>query len=1141
MKKAILGIVLLAFCPALWGQSTGTITGNVLDPSGAAIPAVEVTATNLATNVVARAQSSGAGTYTIPLLNPGDYRVEATLTGFKSFRQEPINVFTGSSTRLDINMEVGAVTETVEVLAQATTLQLEDSQMSAEIEQRTLFDLPLQLSGANSGGTTGRRTLDAFILLTPGVVGNQFSKSINGSQNLSTDTIIDGISWQINIVPGLIGTFGPPYESVEEFKIQTSNFPAEYSRGFGVTNFTMKSGTNEFHGNAFNFLRNDALEATPFFSNATGTEKAVVRQNEWGATLGGPIIKDKTFFFFAYTGFKLRGGAAQASTVTLPTPAMKRGDFSAWLNPAMTGAAIPIVIYDPMTRQPFPGNIIPADRISGIAAKVLPHIPDPDFAGRLDNNFLSRSSQPTDDWDYSIKIDHNISTRQKIAYSMWVQQNLRDNRGTIPGPLDDGFLNDEAGRGIRLNYDFFLTPTLVHHVGIGYGRRRSDFFPPEASEGFDNRAYYNIPNVTQGPGDGIPSFRFPNITSLGGRWDITIERGNTYNFVDTLTWIKGKHTIKTGFDARNYGYNVNYCIQCQGVFNFDNRATSLPGDANFGTLGHEFASFLIGHPASMRQERGVEPRGFRNGYWAGFVQDEIKLTPKLTMNIGIRIESPLPVAEQYDRLSALDQDKPNPGAGNLPGALAFAGTGPGRTGERRFAPIPIDWAPRLGFAYQLNEKTVIRTGFGTYFTQTNGNAADGNLVGAVGSGFNYVFYTETTDNGTTPPFILDEGPHAPFGNNLLPDLPLLDPSLQNGSQVDYINSNSHKTSHAHAWNFSVQRELPGRILLDVGYVGQRGINLSAGLEQNNQVPMGYLSLGPMLTKDINDPEVVAAGFSPPFAGFTGSLAQALRPFPHYLRIAQFQEPTGSSMYHSFQMKIQKRFSRGLSFLISYTASKTLTNAGGTPFSNGKGRPPFTEQRGLEWAIGPADRPQNLITSAVYELPFGPGKPFANTGGAAGKIVGGWQIAAITRYFSGTPIGVGGGDSLPLFGGSNRPNQVSGTPIRSGVSPGDFDPNRDKYLNINAFSQPAPFTRGQMGPRVPNVRSFTTLSEDVTLFKFIPFTETIRLEFRAEFYNLFNRVVFGGPSANINDPAAFGNVGGTALTPRQIQMALKIHF
>ena len=247
------------------------------------------------------------------------------------------------------------------------------------------------------------------------------------------------------------------------------------------------------------------------------------------------------------------------------------------------------------------------------------------------------------------------------------------------------------------------------------------------------------------------------------------------------------------------------------------------------------------------------------------------------------------------------------------------------------------------------------------------------------------------------------------------------------------------------------------------------------------------------------------------------------------------------MYHSFQLKIQKRFSRGLSFLISYTAAKTLTNAGGTPFSNGKGRPPFTEQRGLEWAIGPADVPQNLISSAVYELPFGPGKPFANTGGAAGKIIGGWQIAAITRYYSGTPIGIGGGDSLPLFGGSNRPNQVSGVPIRTGVSPGDFDPATDKYLNINAFSQPAPFTRGQMGPRQSEARGFTRLSEDFTLFKFIPFTETVRLEFRAEFYNLFNRVVFGGPSANINSPAAFGNVGGTALDQRQIQMALKIHF
>jgi hypothetical protein len=1089
-------------------------------------------------------KSTEAGVYVIPGLTPGDYRVEVTLSGFKTFRQEPVNVFTATTTTLDIRLEVGEVTQTVEVQASAQALQTSNAEMSAEIEERTLFDLPLQLSSSGSGGTTGRRTLDSFIMLTPGVTGNQFNKSINGAPNLATDTIIDGISWQINIVPGLIGTFGPPYEAVEEFKVQTTLFPAEYSRGLGVTNFTMKSGTNQFHGNAFEVLRNDKLEANSFFANSAGIPRAIVRQNEWGASVGGPIIKDKTFFYAAYTGFKRRGGAAQQDVVTLPTAAMKQGDFSEWLDTSRTGAAVPIVIYDPATtrpdgaggfvRSPFPGNIIPPGRISRVAGLVLENIPNPDLPG-LTQNWISRSSTPVDDYDWSVKIDHQISARQKIAYSMWIQADTRTSNGAVPGPLDAGNLNEEKGRGVRLNHDFFIRPNLINHVGVGYARRRSDFFPP-ASATLNNENFYNIPNITMGPGEASPSFRMDGIQDFGGNWDITIERGNTYNLVENLTWIKGNHTFKTGIDFRRYQYNVNYCLQCQGVFQFDSRATSQPNSPDFGTLGHSFASFLLGQPVSFRQEREVNPRGFRNAYYGAFFQDEVRLTPKLTMNAGFRVERPIPVHETYDRLSSLDMHLPNPAAGGIPGALAFAGEGPGRTGSRYFTDVRTDIAPRLGVAYQFSEKTVLRTGFGINFSQTNGNASDGNLVGALGSGYNFIFFKETTDNGLTPAFNLDTG--AP---PLVLNLPDLNPSLQNGFSVDYVNSQSGKTGRVYSWVLNVQRELPGNILLDVAYVGQRGINLAAGLETPNQVPARYLSLGPLLNADISDPAAIAAGITPPFPGFTGSVAQALRPFPQYLDIVNWQEPTGSSKYHALQMKLQKRFSRGLSFLVSYTASKTLSNAGTNSFSSGIARPPLTEERGLEWAVAGNDIPQNLVTSFVYELPFGPGKPIADKGGALGKVIGGWQVAGIARYFSGTPIGISGGPSLPIFGGPNRPNWVAGVDVRTNVSPGDFDPARDRYLNLDAFSSPAPFSRGNVGPLLPSTRGFTTLNEDLSIFKRVPIREQLEVEFRAEFYNAFNRVVFGNPSSDWNSPASFGQVGSTATDPRQIQFMLKIHF
>ena len=1148
MKKLLLAAVLLAICPMGWAQTnTGTITGNVLDASGASIPDAQVTATNLATNTETTVPSTGAGTYTIPGLRPGTYRVEVTVDGFKTFRQEPVTVFTASFTTLHVSMEVGAVTETVEVRAEPTPLNLVNSEMSGDIEQRTLFDLPLKVNNS-------RRDIESFILLTPGVTGSAFAKNINGSQNMTTETIIDGISWQIARIPGIVGGYGPPYEALQEFKIQTSNFPAEFSRGFGVTNFTMKSGTNQFHGNVFDYLRNDKLEANDFFRNSRGQDRTITRQNEYGFTVGGPIIKDKTFFFFTFTGFRLRGGARERSLLTLPTSAMRQGDFSAWLDTSQTGAAIPIVIYDPATtepdgaggfvRTPFPGNIIPAARISRVAGLVTQNIPNPETAA-LTSNFVSQAADPTSEEVWSLKFDHEISSRQKISGSGWVRERDVDIILNFPGPLDDGLRRAQPGRGLRLSHHFFIRPNLINYVGIGYGSRITIGRAAEASIVNNNSNFYNIPNLPGGAEGSSPQWNIAGFPTLGSRFDSADEIGRNYNFVDNVTWIKGKHTFKVGVDIRAYQQNMNQCLQCSGAFQFDNRATSQPNSADFGTLGHPYASFLLGQSHTFEHDRGSAAVGYRTGYYAGFFQDEVKLTPKLTMNIGLRIEVPTPAAEQYDRLSSLILDRPNPGAGGRPGALGFMGSGPGGIGSRRFVPIPTDLSPRLGFAYRINDKTVVRLGYGILRSQSNGVTL-GPIVNALKAGLTFDHFRTTLDNGVTPAVDMDTGPPA-----LTLNLPNTDPSGQNGGRIDYFNNNGHKAGYVNAWNLSVQRELPGRVLVDMAYVGQKGVNLAAGMENLNQVGFQSLSLGSLLTQDINDPAVVSAGFTAPFPGFTGSLAQSLRPYPQFTGITSWVEPTGSSNYHSFQLKVQKRFSQGVSFLVSYTASKTLTNQFRNAFAVNGPDPIFTEDRKLYWAVAQLDSPHNLAMSAVYELPFGPGKRFANTGGALGKLVGGWQVSAIARYLSGNPIEVLGGPALPIFGGQNRPNRVAGVPVRTSVGPGAFDPGRDKWFNISAFSAPPSLAtcapnprtcRGNLAPRLSDARNFAFLSEDISIFKFIPFTETIRLEIRAEFYNAFNRAVFRARGTeNFNSPAGFGDVTGTQLPPRQIQMALKFHF
>jgi len=823
---------------------------------------------------------------------------------------------------------------------------------------------------------------------------------------------------------------------------------------------------------------------------------------------------------------------------------MKQGDFSDWLDPAKTGAGIPIVIYDPQTtrsdvqggfvRDPFPVNIIPANRISVFAGRVIPLILDPDSAG-FTNNLVSRSKEPVDDWDWSVKIDHTFSARHKLNYSMWIQKDDRFIYGDVPGTLDHGQINDEVGRGVRLNYDFFIRPNLINHLGLGYGRRRSDFFPPASVDKTND--YFQIPAIgTFATANATPNFNIGDITSLGTQWATTLERGNTYNLVDNVTWIRGRHSVKTGLDFRKYQYNTWYPQFGQGIFNFDNRLTSQPNSPDFGILGQAFASFLLGQVQSFNQDREMSRRGFHNDYYSAFVQDDFKITPRLSMSYGVRFEVPLPLSEQYDRLSALDLSLPNPGAGGRPGALAFAGFGPGHTGKKRFADTHYDWSPRIGLAYQVNEKTVVRAGYGIFHSQTNGNAADGYIVGAVGTGYQYQPFSQSPDNGVHPAFLLDNGPV------ILPvQLPTLDPTLANNSSADYIDSQSGKTAYVNSWNLSLQRELPGKILLDAAYVGQHGVNLVGSLSNLNQVPSHYLSLGPLLTADITDPAAAAAGIFAPYAGFTGSVAQALRPYPQFSNIGIYAEPTASNRYHSFQLKVQKRFSDGLSFLVSYTASKNITNAeSNSGFSYTSPRPPDTEQRHLEWAVATNDIPQNLVTSFVYELPVGPGKRFVNKGGAVGKILGGWQIAGIARYYSGTPLRIRGGAPLPLFGGSQRPNRVPGVDIRTAVSRSNFDPAKDVWLNVDAFEKPAAYTIGNVGPRLPNVRGFPGYNEDFTIFKFIPFTEQMKLEFRAEMYNVFNRVNFGGIGQNINNTSSFGTVSGVA-DPRHIQFMLKFHF
>jgi hypothetical protein len=1124
--------------------SLGSLTGRVTDSAGAVVAGASVTIRNLGTSQEQQVSTSSEGTYLASNLQPGQYKVSVTRTGFRTAILEPVTVSTASATTANFALELGAVTESITVSGGAAVLQTTSAEVGTVMPTKSILDLPISLGGAATTGATGRRQIENFIFLTPGVTGTQWNKSINGAPGFSQQVIIDGVDMQNIGAPGFIAEGTPPYEAVEEFKVQNSMFPAEFGGGFGVMNFTMRSGTNKFHGDLFEFVRNEKFDSRPFFAGRT---KALLRQNEFGGTFGGPLVlpkyngRDKTFFFFAYSGFRLRGGVPVGAFVTLPTVRQRGGDFSDY----------PFPIYDPATttpaensfsRTPFANNLIPRARISGVASRTIPLLPEPDL-DRFFNNYLSRANQPSNDDDWSIKVDHQISSKQRLSGAFWrVIGNTKIN-GAVAGELNPGFRNTPTtAHGVRLNHTYTISPTLLNRFGFGYtptsptwSRWRLD--PREGNK------ILRIPGIPE-TSRGYPIFTYAGPTayaSLGNSNNNGTDPQFFQNWsgADDVAWVKGAHQLKFGGSFRYRRMTAQDRRNEGGTFNFNALSTSLPNSPDFARLGNPFASFLLGEVFSANAAVPAPTRVFNDQFLAAYAEDVIKLTRRVTVSIGVRYELPFYIKETEGRVSFMDLARPNPGAGNLPGALIFLGEGQGRTGSKDiFRNYRVAFSPRFAMTAQVDRKTVVRLGYGLFRVDTA--VGRFNNCGYWCSGFGLQPAYATTNQGITPALRLDNGmPPNPT------NLPIFDPALNNGGTVSLINWNANKMALMQSWTFAIQRELLFGINLDAAYVGQKTNGTWTGLEVPNQIHPRHLSLGQTLTADIGSPQAAAAGVTRPYPGFTGSVAQALRPFPQYTEIQEMYQPTGFNFYNSLQMRIQKRHSNGLSFLMSYTLAKNLGLPGGDIFGDAAGgggsRGIDTFNRRAEKALIASDQTHIWITSWSYDLPFGKGRKFLSSArGPVNHMLGGWALNAIQTYRRGTPIGIGGGPALPLFGGGNRPNWISND-VRTSVSMGSFDPARDRYLNLAAFSQPANFTIGNSPRVLPNVRTPFFLNEDFSVFKNVHFTESMFLQLRGEFYNVMNRVVFGGPANNINNPATFGVIGGQANTPRLVQLAAKFIF
>ena len=1161
MKCLISVLACMLVTASVYAQTTnGNIQGTVTDPNGATLVAT-VTARNMDTGLTLSTASTDAGLYSLPNLPPGRYSVTAEAPNMKKYTREGVTVQTGSTVSLDIQMQLGSISESVTVTSDASQLETATSDIGATVERNLVANLPLEVSG------TVRNPVQ-FITLVPGFVGdvgnNPGSNStddfkVNGGQEGGTDILVDGVSISL-VSPNTQWNKGVSTDAVQEFKVLQSNFSPEYgASGDGIVSLTLKSGTNQFHGSLYDFLRNRVLDANSWKNNTLGQPRPINTQNDFGFTVGGPVSvphlyhgRDKTFFFFAYEGFRFRTGGT--SVLSLPPEAFRNGDFSALLPGTQ--------LFDPITHAPIPGNILKNDpnfKPSAVITSAFALLPPTN--GGLTNNVIDRTISSTTANLYDIKIDHIISLKQRLSFG-FDHDNTQTGSTSSLSPIF-GSHTPQRTRYARFTHNYVFSPSVVNQFLAGFSRRFRGEVANSLGEGFPEKIGLK----------GVQNTTFPCIKFFGGPYREVLNNcgdsqfaDNVYQVNDSVNWVRGNHNFKFGGEARLLQFNVRRLTQSSGELDFDPAQTS-----NNGVGGDAVASALFGLVNQATLNYGAFS-GVRYKNFSFYGQDSYKLTPRLTLNYGLRYDYDLPAREAFDRFSAVDPTLPNPGAGNILGAYTYFGTGPGRNGRKR----PQDtykkaFGPRVGFAYSINDKTVLRGGYGIFYQPLKeGSFADQDSLG--------FFNKETLTTANVAPFQIDNG--VPL---ILPASGPLTPEGQNGnSGVILVPRNSGRPADIQSWNLDVQRQITNNLVVSVAYVGSKGTHLPALNIIPNQVDPRFLSLGSDLTKNATClsngtcPKAIAAGVKLPFPGFTGTINQILRPFPQYGDFNQEDnsftpDRTGNSTYHALQVGVEKRFAQGLSFLVSYTVSKNITDAdsAGPGVSGFIGTNSFIGQnsynRRAEKAVSQLDTPQSLVASFFYELPVGHGKRYLNKGGLVDRIAGGWYVSAIASYKSGLPTTVyapcGGTAGDVLFGGCHftgiaRVNVVPGVNQTNVGS--NFNPGTTPFWNPNAFTVPAPLTFGNEPRSLDHARTFGGRNEDFSVGKKTRlFGENANVDFKAEFFNVFNRHIYQAPSGfatplgspfiparspGCNSPLACGFGAVTdASGPRTIQFGLKITY
>jgi outer membrane receptor protein involved in Fe transport len=1067
-----------------YGQvDTATIVGTVHDTSGAVIISGAVTVTATDTGIKTTVRTDSTGNYVVTPLRIGNYSVTVEAPGFRTETHSGIVLQVQDRLRVDFTMQVGSVNEAVNVEAAVPVIETETSSLGDVVTSQQVTDLPLngrdftQLATLTTGVikiTESSGSINGATSQSNGNAGGAFA--VNGTRGNLNNFMLDGIDNNSNDNAGNV--LQTNVDAIQEFKIQTSDYSAEFGRSGGaVINATVKSGTNQFHGTAFDFLRNDDLDARNFFE-PTGSPKAPFRQNQFGGTLGGPILRNKTFFFMDYQG--TRAGTSNPDISTVPTLAEIGGNFN--------GVA---TIFDPnstqmvngnVVRTPFAGNVIPAQDLDPIAHAVAQLYPAPNIPGALANNYVVDASGNLQIDQADVRVDHTISNRQQIFARYSLSQETRFVQPPLPGLADGGnygtgnYLDDT--RGAAVGYTFTISPTMVNEYRMGFNRAHYIDNKPAYGQNYPS-AGLAVPGVTGSSAvNGLTLFGPGFYTALGEPgYTPTTSTSQEFQYGDTLSIIRGKHSIKVGTELRWSQFNLFQIGYPRGYFSFAGLFTADSPSSGDGT-GNPLADMLLGLPQDS-QISTLTYFGNRQQTYGGFVQDDYKLSRKLTLNLGLRYDYTTPIKEAHNQQANFDF---------ATGQVMPAGVNGVSAGT--VTSDKDDFSPRVGLAYNIFKDTVIRAGYGRFFSYQEIRTGDPLQIA-----YNLPFFYQVNEpsDSITPALTVSGG------------FPRLNPSQAVDAGVTI--SGSGVGSHLHApvldeWNFNIQQQLPANILLEVAYVGSKSTHLQVLLDPNQDPTPGP---GPI---------------------------QARRPYPQYSGFTDIVD-RGNSNFDALEIKAEKRLSNGLMYLSSFTFSKSMNDQPEICCA----APWPQNSYDVSGERGPSDFDQKFrwVSSFDYLLPFGKGQRFANTSRAADLAIGGWHLGGIVTLHTGFYF------SPAMYDPSNTGSQGLARTDRTcngNLAPGQRTVN--DWFDLSCFPLPSGYAFGDSGKNVligPGM-----IDADMSLRKMFFLTERFRTEFRAEFFNIANHPIFAIPNYYIPaGPGSAGTITSTAATQREIQLALKLLF